>query len=86
MKNGKNGYKKMVRNLNIQQAKFLRYLCDNHKGLGRTMTISSILQNGEYHTEDIFKILRAWRELRLDKNSTSAFTAIYGKPTKYLKG
>ena len=76
----------MVKNLNIEQAKFLRYLCDNHKGLGRSMTINSILKRGEYDEyDDIIKILRMWNELISETENTEYFTKKYGKPTKYLK-
>ena len=76
----------MVKNLNIEQRRFLRYLLDNHKGLGRSMTINSILKNDEYHTDAAFTILRTWKELTLEHSNTEYFTTKYGKPTKYLKG
>jgi hypothetical protein len=75
----------MSHTLTEEQAKFLRYLCDYHRGFGRSMTINSILKKGEYHYNEVKPILWVWAELISEIDSTQYFTKKYGKPFKYLK-
>ena len=72
----------MIKPLTYEQRQFLEYVRDNHNSLGWGYTVRTVLNRGEYDTNDlnVMDVVNDFKAL-LDGYDV----VNYGKPTKYLK-
>jgi hypothetical protein len=71
--------------LTKQQRDFFQYLKDNHRCMGYTGTIPSILDSGEYEETErryLNDIVKDWKNNRANAGVMKSYG---GLPTRYLK-